>query len=61
VVLLQSLYLTPCVCAPALNQVLGPNGMVARHDLVGIYAADSTRQPRDVAGEKLQVSWDSMM
>jgi hypothetical protein len=33
---------------------MGPNGMVARHDLVGVYATQATRQPRDIAGEKLQ-------
>ena len=34
---------------------MGANGMVARHDLVGVYATAASRAPRDVAGEKLQV------
>jgi len=29
--------------------------MLARHDLVGVYATASSRAPRDVAGEKLEV------
>ncbi|KAF5841733.1 hypothetical protein DUNSADRAFT_11513 [Dunaliella salina] len=37
------------------QQVLGPNGMLARHDLVGVYATASSRMPRDVAGDKLEV------
>ncbi len=36
-------------------QTLGPNGMVARHDLVGIYATKASRRPRDVPGERLHV------
>ncbi|KAL6763316.1 hypothetical protein V8C86DRAFT_347755 [Haematococcus lacustris] len=39
------------------SQVMGPNGMLARHDLVGIYATQATRKPRDVAGQKLQVKF----
>lgn len=40
---------------PRVVQVMGPNGQVARHDLVGIYATSATRAPRDVAGDKLHV------
>lgn len=36
-------------------QVMGPNLMLARHDYLGVYASLSSRQPRDVAGEKLQI------
>lgn len=39
----------------ACAQVMGPNGLVARHDLVGVYATKASRRPRDVAGDKLQV------
>ena len=37
------------------SQVLGVNGMVARHDYFGIFATEASRKPRDVAGDKLQV------
>uniref|UniRef100_A0A7S0RKX6 DEX1 C-terminal domain-containing protein n=1 Tax=Chlamydomonas leiostraca TaxID=1034604 RepID=A0A7S0RKX6_9CHLO len=37
-------------------QVMGGNGMVARHDLVGIYATQASRAPRDVAGDRLAVT-----
>mmetsp|Transcript_4558 Transcript_4558/g.9807 ORF Transcript_4558/g.9807 Transcript_4558/m.9807 type:complete len:1070 (-) Transcript_4558:202-3411(-) len=37
------------------SQVMGPNAMLARHDYFGAYATKPTRQPRDVAGDKLRV------
>jgi hypothetical protein len=37
------------------SAVQGPNGLLARHDLVGVYATESARRPRDVAGQTLQV------
>lgn len=36
-------------------QSFGANGLVARHDYYGAYAAADSRVPRDVAGDKLQV------
>ena len=29
--------------------------MVARHDYYGVYAVASSRRPRDIAGDKLQI------
>jgi hypothetical protein len=37
-------------------QVVGPNGLAARHDYFGVFATQASRRPRDVAGEKLQAS-----
>ncbi|MEW5304838.1 MAG: hypothetical protein WDW36_007421 [Sanguina aurantia] len=36
-------------------QSQGCNGLIARHDYLGIYATKASRAPRDVAGTKLQV------
>jgi hypothetical protein len=38
-------------------QVQGLNGQVARWNHFGIYAGLVSRQPRDVAGQKLQVGY----
>ncbi|GFR46133.1 hypothetical protein Agub_g7648 [Astrephomene gubernaculifera] len=40
------------------EQVLGPNGQVARYGYVGISATGPSRRPRDVAGERLQVAFE---
>ena len=33
----------------------GANGLLARHDYFGVFATKTSRQPRDVAGQTLQV------
>ncbi|EFJ48005.1 hypothetical protein VOLCADRAFT_117761 [Volvox carteri f. nagariensis] len=40
------------------SQVMGPNGQVARYGYAGIFATPSSRRPRDVAGERLQVQFE---
>ncbi|GAX73269.1 hypothetical protein CEUSTIGMA_g723.t1 [Chlamydomonas eustigma] len=37
------------------SQVLAANGLTARHDYFGVYASKTSRQARDVAGEKLHL------